>query len=266
MKCATILHAAAMRMLCLENAMRMRKIHSRLERVDAPDARHKNDLSWKLPMKKFPYSCTDEEGSILSYIIGVNKLVSGFEIATAFGFSSMYCGISLARNSGTLLSVDCYIEEFKEDYQYESDELQQRISVVRDDIVNGKAPEGLKFARESAKILGLQDTITFEIGISPQDMPDLVGNRTFDFVFIDGGHFGEQPLLDFFAVLPYLENKCVVCFHDNISSPVDAAVKKAEEVFKTSAIVFDTRYKLTVVGRGIDVASLVMARDLISPC
>jgi hypothetical protein len=44
--------------------------------------------SWKLKTKKFPYSCTDEEGLMLYFTIVENNFKSGFEIATAFDYHS----------------------------------------------------------------------------------------------------------------------------------------------------------------------------------
>ncbi|NDJ22514.1 hypothetical protein GS682_12900 [Nostoc sp. B(2019)] len=239
-------------------------VHTSLEKVESPEAIDELDCSWKLKEKAFPYSCTDEEGLILNYVIAANQLKSGFEISTAFGFSSMYIGLALKQNGGQLVTMDCYVEEWKESFVYNPEEMESSVESSRINALKNILPTGLRFAKESANKLGLSDVIRFEIGISPKDVATIVGDRKLDFVFIDGGHFGEQPLLDFLAIYPYLSEKCAVFFHDNHSgTTVAQAVSEAENKLGTSAQKLLTRWNLTLVSRGLNKLSLATLDHLL---
>jgi predicted O-methyltransferase YrrM len=220
-------------------------VQEELEKVKGVHAINDFDYNYKLKNKKFPYSCTDEEGLLLYFTIIENGLKSGFEIATAFGYSSCFIGLAMKKNAGHLISVDCYIEEFKENYHYSESEIAKLN-------LSENVPEGLSFARRQAKKLKIDDVVDFKIGISPYDIPKLIDQPTLDFVFIDGGHFGEQPTKDFLAVSPYLSKKCAVIFHDNNFNPyVFNAIKVAEDMLKSKAIRTNTRYNITLVGRDL---------------
>ena len=208
--------------------------------------------SWKLKTKKFPYSCTDEEGLMLYFTIVENNFKSGFEIATAFGYSTEYLGLAFQKTGGKCISLDCYIEEFKEDHLYNENELISASEKIRSEIKSGKLPVGLDTAKSSAKRLGVEDLIDFKVGLSPNDVPKVIGERKIDFAFIDGGHFGDQPTKDFLAVLPYLSDKCAVLFHDNnFNRYVYRAVIEAKKRLNSSETRVHTRYNLTLVGRNL---------------
>ncbi|AUB40398.1 Glycosyltransferase involved in cell wall bisynthesis [Nostoc flagelliforme CCNUN1] len=242
----------------------MKFVYADIEKVESPEAIDYLDCSWKLREKAFPYSCTDEEGLILNYVIAANQLKSGFEISTAFGFSSMYIGLGLKQNDGQLVTMDCYVEEWKESFLYNPEEMESSVECSRMNALENILPTGLRFAKESAKKLGLSDVIRFEIGISPKDVPTIVGDRKLDFVFIDGGHFAEQPLLDFLAVYPYLSEKCAVFFHDNhFGTTVARAVSEAESKLGASAQKLLTRWNLTLVSRGLNKLSLATLNYLL---
>jgi predicted O-methyltransferase YrrM len=208
--------------------------------------------SWKLKTKKFPYSCTDEEGLMLYFTIVENNFKSGFEIATAFGYSTAYLGLAFQKTGGKCISLDCYIEEFKEDFLYDESELFSASEKIRLEIESGKLPVGLDMAKNIAKRLGTENMTDFRVGLSPNDVQKVIGERKIDFAFIDGGHFGEQPTKDFLAVLPYLSDKCAVLFHDNnFNRYVYRAVMEAEKRLNSSETRVHTRYNLTLVGRNL---------------
>ena len=229
----------------------------RLEKVQKSEERKPFDTSYKLKTRKFPYSCTDEEGLILYHIINENKLCSGYEIATAFGYSSLYLGLALRNHGGSLASLDCYIEEGKESFHYTEAEIRNHVVLLKEKIGQGHIPEGLAFARQSAHDLGLDGTIQFNVGVSPDDVTDVIKKKPVDLAFIDGGHFGEQPTIDFESVRPFLAEKCAVFFHDNNGNPaVERAIKSAEGALKSPARNLNTYYGLTLVGRGLEPISL----------
>ena len=120
------------------------------------------------------------------------------------------------------------------------------------EIESGKLPVGLDMAKNIAKRLGVENVIDFKVGLSPNDVPKVIGERKIDFAFIDGGHFGDQPTKDFLAVLPYLSDKCAVLFHDNHSNcDVYRAVIEAKKRLNSSETRVHTRYNLTLVGRNL---------------
>jgi len=194
---------------------KMERVQELLELAHKPRMIGSINRSWMLKTKKFPYSCTDEEGLMLYFTIVENNFKSGFEIATAFGYSTAFLGLAFQKTGGKCISLDCYIEEFKEDYLYNENKLIFASEKIRSEIDIGKLPVGLDTAKSSAKRLGVENVIDFKVGLSPNDVPKVIGERKIDFAFIDGGHFGEQPTKDFLAVLPYLSDKCAVLFHDN---------------------------------------------------
>lgn len=210
------------------------------------------DQSWKLPNKPFPYSCTDEEGALLAAVISHNELTRGFEVATAFGYSAAYAGLGFAKTGGRLQTMDCYVEEWKEKYNYEPEEMKQAVAEVLSRRERGELPFGLQMAREIARLVGVKDRIEFHIGLSPTDVPALLGGSRLDYAFIDGGHFGDQPSIDFRTLLPYLADRCAVFFHDNNDNlSVEAAVRLAEKELGVQSLRLPTRYGVTLVGRGL---------------
>lgn len=243
----------------------MRQFQDALELVhEEPYSLDDLDKSRKLRDKAFPYSCTDEEGLVLYHVIRAHGLRSGFEIATAFGYSSAFIGLGLAANEGRLVTMDCYVEEWKESFEYEMDELIEAVRVVSERVEEGVLPSGLAMANEQLEALGLADTVTLSVGISPGSVPEALAGAKLDFAMIDGGHFGDQPTADFEAVAPFLAPRCAVFFHDNNQNEaVERAVARAEAELGSGAVVFPTRYNLTLVGRGLDPAAISASRHLL---
>jgi predicted O-methyltransferase YrrM len=237
--------------------MQMRPMQDALELVDEAEAIDDLDKSRKLRDKAFPYSCTDEEGLALYHVIRSNGLRYGFEVATAFGYSTAFMGLAARENGGEVVTLDCYVEEWKESFNYEPAELEQAIADTTAAVKEGRYPSGLATADQCLAALGLKETVVLTLGISPQHVARAVGALTLDFALIDGGHFGDQPTWDFEAVAPYLAHCCAVFFHDNNENPaVERAVAAAEEALGSEAVVFPTRYRLTLVGRGLDPATV----------
>jgi len=229
---------------------KMERVQELLELAHKPRMIGSINRSWKLKTKKFPYSCTDEEGLMLYFTIVENNFKSGFEIATAFGYSTAFLGLAFQKTGGKCISLDCYIEEFKEDFLYDESELISASEKIRLEIESGNLPVGLDMAKNIARRLGIENATEFRVGLSPNNVPEVIGERKIDFAFIDGGHFGEQPTKDFLAVFPYLSDKCAVLFHDNNGNPyVQKAVIEAEKLLGSQAITMHTRYSLTIVGR-----------------
>jgi predicted O-methyltransferase YrrM len=202
---------------------------------------------------------------ILYHTIVANGLKSGFEISTAFGYSSAYISSALKKNGGKLTTMDCYIEEALEDAEYvwdgQYESLIAKTDETRKAAANGTVPHGLRMAKEMAEVLGNSDSVAFQIGVSPQNVGDFLSGKI-DFAFIDGGHHGDQPTLDFKAVEPFLAPKCVVFFHDNGAPEIEKAVRECSASLGTEAVLLPTRYQLTLVGRGLDESFLRSVRGL----
>lgn len=222
------------------------------EVVEDLDSLDDFDRSKKLKERNFPYSCTDEEGLILHEAVNLLNLKSGFEIATAFGYSSLFLGLAFSKNKGKLISLDCYVEEWKDNFLYDFEDLQFVTEEVKKEVALGNLPIGLKYAQANRDELALQNNINYHIGISPLDLPDIIKDNI-DFAFIDGGHFGDQPTKDFLGIYPKLSEKCIVFFHDNNGNTyVEKAIKMAEERLGSKIINYNTKYQLSVIGRNVD--------------
>ena len=76
---------------------KMKVVQELLEPVNHSHRVSSIDRNWKLKTKKFPYSCTDEEGLMLYFTIVENDFKSGFEIATAFGYSTSFLGLAFQK-------------------------------------------------------------------------------------------------------------------------------------------------------------------------
>jgi predicted O-methyltransferase YrrM len=234
----------------------MAPVFNLLEQVKKP-TRYKWDVSYKLKTREYPYSCTLEEGLAIYHVISENRLASGYEIATAFGLSSVFIGLGLAESGGKLLTLDCYVEESAESDVYSPEDIRRHVETLNQGLAKGQKPEGLKIAEKLANAAGVSDAIIFKTGCSPEDVGHLLEGKSIDFAFIDGGHFGEQPTLDFDAVEPFLGPKCAVFFHDNNGNPAVArAIAKAEKAMGQAAQPFQTYYRLTLVSRGLDPDSI----------
>lgn len=83
---------------------------------------------------------------------------------------------------------------------------------------------------------------------APTGVPALLQGRTIDFAFIDGGHFGEQPLRDVDAVLPFLPSeRFLLVFHDTQCDAVSRGVHYAVQQTGGRIDSIHTRNRLATV-------------------
>jgi hypothetical protein len=204
-----------------------------------------------------PASVTDAEGLVLHELIVANGLRTGFEIPTGPAVATAFAGLALQRNRGTQISMDSFVEP-----QASRDELMNAVAGVMERIEHGDAPPALAFASEQLSALGLDDVVTLSIGISPESVPDAIFARALEYVLI-GGDAPEETLT---AVAPQLyEKRCAVIFHGNTGdAAITRAVAAAEQTLGSQAIVFPTRYRLTLVGRNLDPGSISAADALLT--
>lgn len=154
-----------------------------------------------------PWSIKEEEFLYLKNLIIQNDLKVGYEVATAFGISSLAIGLGFKETGGKLITMDAYIEE----------------KYGHADAYDGAAPEihtdsdGYKSVNFLIEHYDLKNTVFREIGWSPDNTAEAIlkhTNEKIDFVFIDGGHFPGQVIKDIQAILPFLNDKYILTFHD----------------------------------------------------
>jgi hypothetical protein len=219
----------------------MNGITALLEPVYASRMEPTKDRSWRMPAHPFPVSLTEQEGTIIQETIRMYDLRSGYELATGFGMSSFYAGLALRENGGTLLSMDCYSEERARTPRAEPEMPTPHF-----------VSDGLAFALQGRRILGLDTTIRYLIGRSPDHVAAALDGLLLDYIFIDGQHAGIAPLMDTLAVIPFVAPRAVLAFHDAGSTSVDTAVDVATLHLDGRIQRCATRHNLTLVYRGIE--------------
>ncbi|MDB4916148.1 MAG: hypothetical protein JWM95_3792 [Gemmatimonadetes bacterium] len=234
---------------------RIAQMHAELQESAMPELPRSVstlDRMWRLSDQNVPLSCSDEEGLVMYETIVANGLMSGFEIATAFGFSTGYLATALQANGGSLVTMDCYVEEWIVSDKYTDADLEEALARTRENIARGLPPAGLAKAKRIAAALGVAPSVDFQVGLSPQAVPGILAGRHVDFAFIDGGHHGDQPSQDFRAVAPFLAHRCAVFFHDNYpgARPIESAITEAEAHLGSRAVRLETRNFLTIITRG----------------
>lgn len=154
-----------------------------------------------------PLSIKNDEFTYLHNIIIENNLQRGYEVATAFGISTLGCGLGFQKTSGKLITMDSYIEE-----KYNSCSAYNNIKEIYQDA------DGFKSIKFLINSFGLQDIIYPTVGWSPTDtahvIRDIFDNEKLDFVFIDALHTDDAVIADLESVIPFLANKNIICVHD----------------------------------------------------
>lgn len=128
-----------------------------------------------------------DELFFLSLILSRFKPKFGFFIGIAFGWSTLAIGMLAPQTR--LYGIDNLSE-------------------------GEKAATGFDLAIKMGKKLDLD--LELSVGTSPEDIPSIMQRipGPVDFSFIDGKHTDEQILLDFSAVLPYMDQRSIILFHD----------------------------------------------------
>lgn len=167
----------------------------------------------------FPRSVYLTEFEFLKNLVLDYDLKSGFEVATAFGLSTVALGVSFKKNNGRLVSMDAYIEEHPTewiDYRYNTP-------------TTNLNSMGFKSAKFLIEYFRLKDVVNLEIGFSPFDVGRVISthlNDKLDFVFIDAGHFPEQLIKDLQSVIPFLDDEYVIVLHDCYEDMITPEVER----------------------------------------
>lgn len=158
-----------------------------------------------------PWSIKEAEFEYLKNLIINNNLQNGYELATAFGISSLAIGLGFKETGGKLVTMDAYIEEsYGDGWKYKN---QPKLIYENSD--------GYKSVNFLINHYNLNDVVFPEIGWSPDDTASVITkhiDKKLDFVFIDGGHFDYQIKKDIESVIPFLGEEYILSFHDTDGS------------------------------------------------
>ena len=166
----------------------------------------------------FPLSIRYDEFEFLKNLIIKYNLKSGFELATAFGVSTVALGIGFKKTGGKLVTMDSYVEERQEVYTQDYEDVS----------VNYES-DGFKSVNYLIEYFRLKNVVNPQIGWSPNDVKEVISNHsnnTFDFLFLDGGHTPEQVIQDLYAIRPFMEKECVIVLHDYFDNVFTDEVKE----------------------------------------
>lgn len=204
-----------------------------------------HDRSFKMREKRYPYSVTMQEGAIMHHYIREHGLQSGFEIATAFGVSTMFLGNAFRATHGRLVTVDAYIEESFEDFKY--GDIDAEVAKIREAARRGNYPLGYRYVTGMIAAYDLENVVEARMCLSPWDLTGQLPQ--IDFAFIDGGHFGLQPLHDTVEAIAQMKGeRKALFFHDNNDNPATTlAISYASQKLRQSSVRLPTKYGLTVV-------------------
>jgi predicted O-methyltransferase YrrM len=198
--------------------------------------------SLRLSNRLYPWSLRENEANILYSLVKNNNLTSGFEIATGFGVSSISIGKAFKETGGRLSSMDAYVEELLGYGLY--DHTTHKIKTG--------TPDGYLMATSMSKALEIDKHTNFDIGWSPNDTSLILDKNEqdfLDFVFIDGGHYPQQVILDLSSVIDKLAYDCIICFHDYGCVGQDSLNLLSKYRF-TKFIDYKTGFSLVSYGRG----------------
>lgn len=183
-----------------------------------------------------PISLTDAEGRILADAIQAARCTRGIEIGTGFGMSSFWAGLAFQATGGDLDSLDAYSETTSHTAPADAAPLLWE-------------PPGLVFAMRWRDRLRIP--VRYAIGRSPAAIPAILDGRVIDYALIDGYHYGDQPLADVRAILPYLAPRrpVVLAFHDGSLPEVQRAIDAAAAHLGGEVRACATRHDLVLVTR-----------------
>ena len=169
------------------------------------------DICLKMKSHWHPWSIKKTEFLFLKNFIKINKMQRAYEVATAFGISSLAIGLGLKATKGKVVTMDAYIEERYNDSNMYMDKKE----------IHYENNDGYKSVQHIIDVWNLKNTVFPMIGWSPDDTERNLAKvfnlqeEKLDFVFIDGGHFPSQIIKDVESVIPFLGKDFAIFFHDS---------------------------------------------------
>lgn len=187
----------------------LRQIRDSAIREDAEIKYLFENGSLRMDNHPMPLSIKQDECDYLTNFIAANNLQRGYEVATAFGVSTVACGLGFKQTGGRMVTMDAYIEE-----RFDScTDYRQQKGTYED-------ADGFKSVRFLLGEFDLEDVVTPTVGWSPDDTEGRLSQvfdlsqEKLDFVFIDALHYDEAVIADVKSILPFLADKHAIFFHD----------------------------------------------------
>jgi hypothetical protein len=164
-------------------------------------------ISLKMKNHRWPMSLMEPEFNFIKDLIIRYDLKRGYEVATGFGVSSVAAGLGFKKTGGFLITMDSYVEENSENFFIYRNSLPKTFHDT----------DGYKSLNFLLEKFDLKNHVIPTVGWSPDDVDKVLSpykTFKFDYAFIDGGHFPEQIIKDVEAIIPFLDEKFVIVFHD----------------------------------------------------
>ena len=208
------------------------------------------NFSLKMVNHENPWSIKLSEFEYLKNFIIKNDIQKAYEVATAFGISTMALGLGLKLTGGKLVTMDAYIEEtFNSAGAYV--DIKKTVECA----------DGYKSVKTLIDYFDLCDVVFPYVGWSPDNTTETIKNvfdDNLELFFIDAGHWDSALLLDINSILPHLnKERFVVFIHDTHCFSNDC-IYQIEKIFDTKIkCVDECRYpegfNLSYIQRGFDV-------------
>ena len=228
-----------------------------------------------LSMKEHPQpvSITEREFNFITDFIIKHNLKKGYEVATAFGVSSLAAGLGFKETGGQLVTMDSYVEEVYNDCDaYRHNPIDNHLNHFFMGHKLHKTPDGFALCDNIFKIFGLEKIIQSCIGMSPVDIKGCLAlgtifdrhntckdlsNAGLDYAFIDAEHNDLALLTDISAITPFLDyHRYAIFIHDKhcFGPQLDKLTKrifnnKFEVVFPDGAL--ENHYNLAVITKNL---------------
>ena len=168
-----------------------------------------NKTSLKMVNHRMPWSISSNEMQFIHDTVTRYGLRNGYEMATAFGASTIAMGLAIKNNGGKLVTMDAYIEE-----QYNDCAEYEFVPPI-----TYPTSDGFASVLHLLKHFNLSDAVFPTVGWSPRDASKNLfsvfsADDKIDIAFIDGLHCDAAVLKDIEAIRPFLADKFVLFLHD----------------------------------------------------
>jgi predicted O-methyltransferase YrrM len=153
-------------------------------------------------------SISMKEFDFVRNFVRTNKLHSGVEIGCAIGGSALAFSLGMKdAGRGIYVSIDSFQEEFYDDG---SAYFGNSYEVYKDS-------KGWKSVNYLVNRYGLGGVLRPNAGYSPNDVCEILMRELWkpvDVAFVDAAHETAHAIRDFDAILPFLNNRFAIFFHD----------------------------------------------------
>lgn len=165
------------------------------------------NFSLKMTSHENPWSLKLSEFLFLKNFIIKNDITKVYEVATAFGISTLALGLGLKETNGKLVTMDAYIEE--------------TVNSAGGYIGTKQTfsdSDGFKSVINLINHFDLKNTVFPFVGWSPDDTSHTINNifnEDLEMFFIDAGHWDDALIQDINSIIPHLnKEKIIVFIHD----------------------------------------------------